>query len=65
MIEFFDEMLSNESTNASAGMREPYADYGRWFEGEDPGRIHPKAAQAEAFFRNTGIHVRHADQCGC
>ena len=55
MTKFFDEMLSNENAGDTAGMREPYADYGRWFEGEDPNRIHQKAAQAEAFFRKTGI----------
>ena len=55
MIEFFDEMLGNADQEDKAVMREPYADYGRWFEGEDPARIHQKAAQAEAFFRKTAI----------
>jgi len=55
MIEFFDEMLADASPDDIANMREPYADYGRWFESENPGRILQKAAQAEAFFRKTGI----------
>lgn len=36
-------------------VREPYAAYGDWLDREDPARIHRKAAQAEAFFRRTGI----------
>jgi uncharacterized circularly permuted ATP-grasp superfamily protein len=55
MTNFFDEMLSSEHTGDTAGMRKPYEDYGRWFEGEDPSRIHLKTTQAEAFFRKTGI----------
>jgi uncharacterized circularly permuted ATP-grasp superfamily protein len=49
-IKFFDEMLENEKS-----VREPYADYGNWLDKEDPARIHRKSAQAEAFFRKTGI----------
>ena len=33
----------------------PYADYAEWLDQEDAERIHDKAAQAEAFFRRTGI----------
>jgi len=55
MIEFFDEMLDQAGNGDANVMREPYTDYGRWFEAEDPGHIHQKAAQAEAFFRRTGI----------
>ena len=55
MIEFFDEMLDQAGKGDANVMRDPYADYGRWFEAEDPGHIHQKAAQAEAFFRRTGI----------
>lgn len=39
----------------SQSVREPYAKYGGWLDKEDPSRIHRKAAQAEAFFRKTGI----------
>jgi uncharacterized circularly permuted ATP-grasp superfamily protein len=49
-IKFFDEMLENDQS-----IREPYSKYGSWLEKEDPSRIHRKAAQAEAFFRKTGI----------
>ena len=35
--------------------RRAYADYGAWFQREDPSRIHHKASKAEAFFRKTGI----------
>ncbi len=55
MTGFFDEMLGNEDAGGMQVMRDPYEDYGRWFKSEDPKRIHLKAAQAEAFFRKTGI----------
>ncbi len=55
MTGFFDEMLGNEDAGGMQVMRDPYEDYGRWFKLEDPKRIHLKAAQAEAFFRKTGI----------
>jgi len=55
MTGFFDEMLGNADAGGAGEFRGPYADYGRWFNGEDPRRIHQKAAQAEAFFRKTGI----------
>ncbi|WP_224815229.1 circularly permuted type 2 ATP-grasp protein [Hasllibacter sp. MH4015] len=47
---FFDEM-----TGGSATARDPYAPYSGWFEGEDLGDLRQKSAQAEAFFRRTGI----------
>ncbi len=56
MTEFFDEMLNPADAGDTNSVRGPYADYGRWFESEDPRRIHLKAAQAEAFFRKTGIN---------
>ncbi len=52
---FFDEMLNGEAVGENASMRAPYADYGHWFNSENPDRILKKAAQAEAFFRKTGI----------
>jgi len=55
MTGFFDEMLGNADAGDAGAFRSPYADYGRWFNSEDPKRIHQKAAQAEAFFRKTGI----------
>jgi len=54
MTGFFDEMLGNADAGAGE-FRSPYTDYGRWFNSEDPRRIHQKAAQSEAFFRKTGI----------
>lgn len=50
MTAFFDEMLTEGDTP-----REPYAEYGSWFEKEDSARIRKKSEQAEAFFRRTGI----------
>ncbi len=47
---FFDELGDAEGTP-----RPPYASYCGWFEGEDPKRLHRKAAEAEGFFRRTGI----------
>lgn len=49
-MDFFDEMQGLADT-----VSEPYAQYSEWFEQEEPGRILGKAAQAEAFFRKTGI----------
>ncbi|KPP88056.1 MAG: hypothetical protein HLUCCA08_13335 [Rhodobacteraceae bacterium HLUCCA08] len=46
----FDEMLGQ-----GAGPRAPYGDYAAWFEGEDIRELRRKAAEAEAFFRRTGI----------
>ncbi|MGA9659813.1 MAG: circularly permuted type 2 ATP-grasp protein [Asticcacaulis sp.] len=40
---------------AGETVREPYSDYGKWLNKEEPSRILRKAAQAEAFFRKTGI----------
>ena len=37
------------------GVREPYEQWQRWFEGQDPGRLSAKSAEAEALFRRTGI----------
>jgi uncharacterized circularly permuted ATP-grasp superfamily protein len=45
----FDEMLSAE------GARQPYLDYCRWLELEQPARLRDKAREAETFFRRTGI----------
>jgi len=46
----FDEMLgANEST------REPYRTYSNWIDTENPARLRKKSADAEAFFRRTGI----------
>ena len=47
---FFDEMLDDGN-----GRREPYDGYGAWFDKEDLGRLRKKAAEAETFFRRTGI----------
>jgi len=55
MTDFFDEMMDSADAGEMLSVREPYADYGRWFESADPGRIQQKAAQAEEFFRKTGI----------
>ncbi|MEO8722473.1 MAG: circularly permuted type 2 ATP-grasp protein [Sphingobium sp.] len=49
-MDFFDEMQGLADT-----VSEPYAQYCKWFEQEEPSRILGKAAQAEAFFRKTGI----------
>ena len=48
--EFFNEM-----SNADGAPREPYRGYARWFDREDIKRLKKKAAEAEAFFRRTGI----------
>ena len=36
-------------------VRPPYQDYKNWLDGEDVKRLHRKSAEAEAFFRKTGI----------
>ncbi|MGJ8612363.1 MAG: circularly permuted type 2 ATP-grasp protein, partial [Octadecabacter sp.] len=48
-ISFFDEML------ADSGARAPYAKYDAWFAQQNNERLAQKAAEAEAFFRRTGI----------
>ena len=45
----FDEMKSD------AGARHPYDYYDSWFAAQDNQRLAQKAAEAEAFFRRTGI----------
>lgn len=45
----FDEMRSD------AGPRGPYDYYDAWFAAQDNQRLAQKAAEAEAFFRRTGI----------
>ena len=45
----FDEMLG------ATGARPPYAGYDAWFSAQDRTRLAKKAAEAEAFFRRTGI----------
>lgn len=45
----FSEMQSED------GVRQPYAAYMGWFSDQDTTRLAKKAAQAEAFFRRTGI----------
>lgn len=47
---FFDEMQ-----DGSGGARFPYAEYARWFSGEDPKTLLKKSTEAEAFFRRIGI----------
>jgi uncharacterized circularly permuted ATP-grasp superfamily protein len=46
----FDEMRGSGDT-----VREPYRDYNQWIGAEDPRRLRNKSAEAEAFFRRTGI----------
>ena len=48
-------MLVATQADKEGVVRKPYAGYGQWLDGEDPKRIRKKAAQAEAFFRTTGI----------
>jgi len=36
-------------------VRPPYQEYKNWLDGEDVKRLHRKSAEAEAFFRKTGI----------
>jgi len=52
--------MSTEQTHFSEmqapdGVRQPYAQYERWFSDQDTARLSKKASQAEAFFRRTGI----------
>ena len=47
---FFDEML-----NDGESRRTPYDGYCAWFDNEDLSRLRKKAAEAESFFRRTGI----------
>ncbi|MEO1701586.1 MAG: circularly permuted type 2 ATP-grasp protein [Pseudomonadota bacterium] len=47
---FFDEMYE-----ADGSARAPYALYNQWLENEDIKRLLKKSAEAEAFFRRTGI----------
>ncbi|NNE51717.1 MAG: circularly permuted type 2 ATP-grasp protein [Sulfitobacter sp.] len=46
---FFDEMSS------AAGARAPYRSYESWFKSQDVTRLAQKSAEAERFFRRTGI----------
>ena len=46
----FDEMLLGAND-----VRDPYAEYHKWFSKEDPTRLAKKSKEAEAFFRRTGI----------
>ena len=48
--EFFNEM-----SNGDGSPRDPYRGYAQWFAGEDIKRLKKKSAEAEAFFRRTGI----------
>ncbi|MEO0544805.1 MAG: circularly permuted type 2 ATP-grasp protein [Pseudomonadota bacterium] len=48
--EFFDEMYERDGT-----ARAPYSVYCQWLENEDIKRLLKKSAEAEAFFRRTGI----------
>ncbi|RYH01703.1 circularly permuted type 2 ATP-grasp protein [Salipiger sp. IMCC34102] len=47
---FYDEMV-----DPASGVRPPYAAYREWFDRQDPARLESKSAEAEAFFRRTGI----------
>ncbi len=47
---FYDEMH-----HEGGAYRDPYADYGAWFDGEDAARLQRMSGEAEAFFRRTGI----------
>ena len=46
----FDEMLGDGES-----LRDPYNKYQQWIETEDPRQLNKKAAEAEVFFRRTGI----------
>lgn len=48
-------MLEAFNADQQHKFREPFAVYGNWLDDEDPKRIRKKSAQAEAFFRTTGI----------
>lgn len=47
---YFDEMRG-----ADGAITAPYHDYEAWFRTQDPTRLETKSAEAEAFFRRTGI----------
>jgi uncharacterized circularly permuted ATP-grasp superfamily protein len=47
---FFDEMFGADKT-----VREPYDIYHKWIDTEKPARLQKKSAEAEMFFRRTGI----------
>ena len=49
-MQFFDEM-----TGGAPSARGPYAPYDTWFQGEDLDDLRKKSAEAEGFFRRTGI----------
>lgn len=49
-IQFFDEM-----TGGSSQARGCYGSYDSWFQGEDLNDLRTKSAEAEGFFRRTGI----------
>ncbi|MFK7870453.1 MAG: circularly permuted type 2 ATP-grasp protein [Roseobacter sp.] len=46
----FDEMIGG-----GGNVHEPYRKYQSWFDAQDPIRLESKSAEAEAFFRRTGI----------
>ncbi|MHC0053812.1 circularly permuted type 2 ATP-grasp protein [Actibacterium sp. D379-3] len=48
--QFFDELQNPDGTP-----RAPYADFHGWFANEDLKRLQKKSAEAETFFRRTGI----------
>lgn len=48
--DFFDELLGANQTP-----RGPYSEYHKWFENEQLTRLRKKSAEAENFFRRTGI----------
>ena len=48
-------MLAVVNDDQQNSYRQPFTGYGEWLEREDPKRIRKKSAQAEAFFRTTGI----------
>jgi uncharacterized circularly permuted ATP-grasp superfamily protein len=48
--QFFDEMSGMDE-----GLRAPYKTYRNWIDEQDPERLRKKSAEAEAFFRRTGI----------
>lgn len=49
-MDIFDEMLSGQN-----GVRPPYQVYNEWFEEQDPAKLRRKLAEAETFFRRSGI----------
>lgn len=46
----FDEMTGSDKT-----VREPYSEYRKWLDIENPSRLRKKSKDAENFFRRTGI----------